>query len=66
MRERHKYFSEYRHKDYRTPRSTREAFGRDVDLYVEDKTVGETNYAYLFLALCTAVPLLYLVYRGLK
>lgn len=30
-----KFFSEYRHKDYRTPRSMREAYGYEPVLYEE-------------------------------
>lgn len=36
---RHRHFTEYRHKDYRTPRSTREAYGWDAPLYVEEEPV---------------------------
>lgn len=33
MRENARYFSEYRPKDYRTPRSMREACGQDCTVY---------------------------------
>lgn len=31
----YRHFSEYRHKDYHTPRSMKEAYGWDAPLYVE-------------------------------
>ena len=31
-------FSEYRRKDYVVPRSMKEAYGRDVQLYVEEES----------------------------
>jgi len=31
-------FSEYRHKDYVVPRSMKEAYGRDVQLCVEEES----------------------------
>lgn len=31
------HFTEYRHKDYRTPRSVKEAYGWDAPLHVEER-----------------------------
>ena len=31
------HFTEYRQKDYRTPRSVKEAYGWDAPLYVEER-----------------------------
>jgi hypothetical protein len=36
-------FSEYRHHDYRTPRSVKEAYGWDAPLYVIDDDDGWMN-----------------------
>jgi hypothetical protein len=34
-----RFFTEYRHKDYVTPRSMKEAYGWEPPLYVEEKSV---------------------------
>jgi len=36
----HRYFSEYRQHDYRTPRSMRECYGWDAPLYIDDDNDG--------------------------
>ena len=46
----YKPFSEYRHKDYMTPRSLKEAYGRDVDLYVEEE-ISPYRHGWLVLML---------------
>lgn len=35
--EKFKPFIEYRHKDYRTPRSMKEAYGYESDLHIEEQ-----------------------------
>lgn len=37
MNSQNRHFSEYRDKDYRTPRSMREAYGYDVQLYEDNR-----------------------------
>jgi len=39
----HRYFSEYRQHDYRTPRSMRECYGWDAPLSVDDGDHGWMN-----------------------
>ena len=53
-------FSEYRQKDYMTPRSLKEAYGRDVDLYVEEE-MSPNRHRWLLLGLIGCMWIAYKV-----
>jgi len=59
----YKPFSEYRHKDYVTPRSMKEAYGHDPVLYtVEEEEEEEKDLAPLAWACVVVVLLLFAAY----
>lgn len=69
-----RFFSEYRPHDYRTPRSAREAFGYDVDLYEGDRLAHTTQKeSYILYLLVNAIvwvsciiSVSYVVYQSIK
>ena len=61
-KQRHRYFTEFRHKDYHTPRSMREAYGFEPMLYVEESPryltpVLACYFLIMFVVLVYAVVL---------
>ena len=58
----YKPFSEYRHKDYVTPRSMKEAYGHDPVLYTVEEEEEEKDLAPLAWACVVVVLLLFAAY----
>lgn len=53
-----KPFSEYRHKDYVTPRSMKEAYGYDIELHTEEEPPTD----YVALGVLFVLVLLFAAY----
>jgi hypothetical protein len=54
-----KYFTEFRHKDYYTPRSMREAYGFEPMLYVQEK---KKEYLTATLLCYVAIVIIVVIY----
>lgn len=55
---RYKPFSEYREKDYRTPRTIRQAYGYDVELHTDEEPPTD----YVALVVLFVLVLLFAAY----
>lgn len=51
----HRHFSEFRHHDYRIPRSMRECYGYDARLHVSDEDDGSTFWGWMIAVCCTGL-----------
>lgn len=57
--------TEFRSKDYRTPRSMREAYGYDVEIYAEeDKKPYSAEFFMLALVCFVLVAMLFGIFKG--
>ena len=56
-----KKFTEYRAHDYRVPRSMKEAYGRDVPLFIEEKPVFDKTDVIVSLLLVGIAACAYIV-----
>lgn len=58
----YKPFSEYRHKDYVTPRSMKEAYGHDPVLYTDEEEKDLTPLAWACVVVVLLMFAAYAVY----
>jgi hypothetical protein len=56
-----KKFTEYRAHDYRVPRSMKEAYGRDVPLFIEEKPVFDKTDVIVSILLMGIAACAYIV-----